>query len=64
MKPGPVPGTWLVYVTDEQADIIVDAVILDPDPPWREKICQLPGAQLVRVDDVTQSTPYTEGWLS
>lgn len=64
MRPGPVPNTWLVYVTEEQMDVLVDSVILDPDPTWRERINQMPGAQLVRVDDVTKSSPYTGGWLS
>jgi hypothetical protein len=46
VKPGPRPGLWDVYVTPEQAAVLADEVILDPDPAWRQEIVTLPGATL------------------
>lgn len=45
-------------------DILVDAVILDPDPPWRERVNHITGRHTRLVERVEDSTPYLEGWLS
>lgn len=52
-----------ITLTQEQMDIVNDVVILDPDPPWRDKVLSIPGRHIVRVDTVEESTPYLEGLL-
>lgn len=52
-----------IYLTRDQMDVLNDSVILDPDPPWREKVLAIRGRHTALVDAVEDSTPYLEGWL-
>lgn len=53
-----------IWLTDRQAKILSDALMLDPDPSWRERVLVIPGRHTARTDRVELSTPYLEGWLS
>lgn len=53
-----------IYLTRMQMLILADAVILDPDPPWREQVGHITGRHTAPVEWVEDSTPYLEGWLS
>jgi hypothetical protein len=51
-----------IKLTRDQLDIITDAVILNPDPPWRTEVNAITGCRIEIVDTVEESTPYAMGW--
>lgn len=61
MLPPTIPDP--IKLTCAQLDIIVDAAILDPDPPWRTKVNEITGRRIELVETVEESTPYAMGWL-
>jgi hypothetical protein len=52
-----------IFLTRDQMDVLNDVVILDPDPPWREKVLAIRGRHVALTDALEDSLPYLEGWL-
>jgi hypothetical protein len=52
-----------IKLTRAQMDVITDAAILDPDPPWRAQVNAITGCRIEIVETVEESTPYAMGWL-
>lgn len=52
-----------IPLTRDQMDIVIDKVMPDPDPPWREIVGHIPGRHVVIVEAVEESLPFLLGWL-
>jgi hypothetical protein len=52
-----------IPLTRDQMDIVIDKVMPEPDPPWREIVNHIPGRHIVIVETVEESLPFLLGWL-
>lgn len=52
-----------IPLTRDQMDIVIDKVMPEPDPAWRETVSRVPGRHIVIVETVEESLPFLLGWL-